>query len=271
MPLYVFFLCVALIAGAFFWRKRVQERRKAALLAETLYPDERAYLERGVPVFSQLPPELKHKLEGKMNLFLHQVEFVGCNGLEVTEEMQLSIAAQACLLVLGRNIWYDDLRQILIYPGSFRSLQENRVGYVVTEQTVERLGESWTHGPVILSWQHSASGMADPADGHNVVFHEFAHKLDDLTGHTNAIPLLAEGQSFEEWEDAMLSSYERHARAVERGRKTLLDPYGAQSHVEFFAVAVEVFFEQPKPLRDEEPALYAQLSKLFQLDPANWT
>jgi Mlc titration factor MtfA (ptsG expression regulator) len=98
---------------------------------------------------------LRGKLEGKINLFLHQIEFVGCGGLEVTEEMRLSIAAQACMLIVNKEMWYKNLRTVLVYPGAFKSRVMNHSGYVVTEREVVRVGESWARGPVILSWAHA--------------------------------------------------------------------------------------------------------------------
>lgn len=128
-----------------------------------------------------------------MNLLLVQVDFYGQNGLEVTEDMLLSIAAQACLLLANRDVWYDNLRTILLYPSAFKSLRRNFNGYVVTEQEITHIGESWSRGPVILSWPHSNHGSLNPEDGHNVVLHEFAHQFDDLSGSIDGIPVLAKG------------------------------------------------------------------------------
>ena len=140
-----------------------------------------------------MPNTLRPALEGKINLFLNRVEFIGCDGQEVTEDMRLAIAAQACLLVVNNDQWYDTLRTILIYPGAFQSRQERYDGYVVTEENSVRLGESWARGPVILSWPHSEQGALNAEDGHNVVLHEFAHQIDALSGHTDGAPLMNQG------------------------------------------------------------------------------
>ncbi len=245
-------------------------RKRQRLLGLSLMPDQKAVIERDVPIVRRLPAALRAKLDGKISVFLDQVEFVGPDDLDVTPEMELSIAAQACLLVLGRDIWYDNLRSVIIYPGAFKSRTQRQNGYVVTEEDTVRLGESWSHGRIVLSWEHSQSGAADANDGHNVVFHEFAHQIDDMTGSTNGVPLLSEGQSFAEWEAAFLTAFEAHVRDVERGRRTVLDAYGATAHEEFFAVSVEMFFERPTDLNSDMPEVYAQLVKLFQLDPARW-
>ena len=258
---------VATGLGYWLWSKRQKRRR---LLAAELSERQRAMIESQVPLIRKLPAELRRKLEGKINLFLDQIEFIGCNGLEVTEEMRLSIAAQACLLVANTDTWYDHLRTILLYPGAFKSRRSQRSGYVVTEREIVRTGESWARGPVILSWTHARQGAANDHDGHNVVFHEFAHQIDDLSGHTDGAPNLGRRQSFDDWARAIIEAYERHVHHVRHGQRTLLDAYGAEGPEEFFAVAVEAFFERPTELSHSEPAVYGQLSELFRLDPTTW-
>jgi hypothetical protein len=102
------------------------------------------------------------------------------------------------------------------------------------------------------------------------VIHEFAHQLDGLSGHVNGIPILRKGQRYAKWEQAMLETYDDHVERLENGERTLIDPYGATNHQEFFAEAIVTFFEKPKALRSEEPALYAQLTQLLAIDPAQW-
>jgi Mlc titration factor MtfA (ptsG expression regulator) len=266
----IFLILVILVAGAlavYIWSKR---RKRAHLLAAALSAPQRAIVDQQVPLTRKLPVDLKEKLEGKIRLFLEQVAFVGCNGLEVTEEMRLSIAAQACLLVVNSETWYDHLTTILVYPGAFKSRQARRNGYVVTEREIVRTGESWARGPVVLSWTHARQGALNDHDGHNIVFHEFAHQIDDLSGHTDGMPNLGRDQSVAGWAKAFVEAYQRHVRHVERGHATVIDAYGAEGPEEFFAVAVEAFFEQPMQLRRAEPAVYEQLSKLFRLDPSTW-
>ncbi|MEX0349793.1 MAG: zinc-dependent peptidase [Paracoccaceae bacterium] len=261
-------ILIAAVLGYRYWSKQ-QTRRQ--LLETPLSDDQHATIDKLVPILRRLPTELRAKIDGKVNLFLDQVDFVGCDGLEVTEEMRLSIAAQACLLVVNSPLWYENLTTVLIYPNAFKSRQRRHSGYVVTEQEVVRTGESWDRGPVILSWAHSQQGGLNDHDGQNVVFHEFAHQIDDLSGRTNGVPLLAEGQSFAEWERVFLSAFDAHLHAVEAGQRTVIDPYGAEGHEEFFAVSVEVFFERPQALKADVPEVYEQLSKLFRLDPIEWS
>lgn len=268
MPVTLIVLLVAAVAVGL-WRLD-RARRRRALFATPLSDENRAILAKQVPLLRKLPGDLRPALEGKINAFLEQVDFIGCDGLEITQEMRLSIAAQACLLVVNTDAWYANLRTILVYPGAFKSRQERHDGYVVTEEESVRLGESWRLGPVVLSWQHSNDGALDDEDGHNVVLHEFAHQLDDLSGRANGVPILNRGQSFADWETAFLDAFDRLQFAVDTGRRTVIDPYGAQGHEEFFAVTVELFFERPGDLRRSEPAVYEQLSALFRLDPESW-
>lgn len=268
LAIFLFLLVVAVgVFGFRYWSRR---QIHASLLAQELSDDQRVIVADQVPLTRKLPIEFHGKLEGKINAFLHQVEFIGCNGLVVTEEMQLSIAAQACLLVVNSDTWYKGLRTVLIYPGAFKSRQTARNGYVVTERETVRVGESWSRGPVILSWAHTRQGAINDNDGHNVVFHEFAHQIDDLSGHTDGAPKLSGEQTFADWERVFVQAYENHVHLVQSGRKTVFDAYGAEGHEEFFAVAVEVFFEQPVTLKRKDPAVYEQLAMLFQLEPTSW-
>ncbi|NVO55597.1 zinc-dependent peptidase [Rhodobacteraceae bacterium B1Z28] len=266
----IFFIILLLIAGVVIFRFWSKRQAREMLLATALTDPQRRIIEAEVPIIRRLPPELREQLEGKMNLFLDQVRFFGCDGLDVTEDMRLSIAAQACLLVANSDLWYDNLTTILIYPNAFKSRQSKHSGFVVTEKEIVRTGESWDRGPVILSWAHSKQGAMNDRDGQNVVFHEFAHQIDDLSGGTNGVPVLSAGQSFAEWEHVFVTAYDAHVQAVENGQHTVIDPYGSVGHEEFFAVAVEVFFERPRALKDDVPAVYDQLAKLFHLDPIAW-
>jgi len=266
----VFLILLLVAAGAFGFRYWSRQQIRTSLLAAALSDHQRAIVAEQVPLTRRLPSELRGKLEGKINAFLSQVEFIGCNGLEVNEEMQLSIAAQACLLIVNSDTWYEHLHTILIYPGAFKSRQTEHKGYVVTERETVRTGESWSRGPVVLSWAHTKQGAINEKDGHNVVFHEFAHQIDDLSGRANGIPILDKSQSFADWGHVFVEAYESHVQHVHAGRNTVFDAYGAEGPEEFFAVAVEVFFERPVALKRKEPAVYKQLAMLFRLEPSTW-
>jgi Mlc titration factor MtfA (ptsG expression regulator) len=270
MPIIVLTI-VVLGLGYWLYRRRAKAQLRKDWLATPLTEHERAIVHEQVPLVRTLPDHLQQKLEGKINLFLSEFDFYGYNGLEITEEIELSIAAQACILVMNTDAWFDHLTNVMVYPGAFRAKQAHHDGYVVTEVNETRSGESWSRGPVILSWDCVVQGAANGRDGHNVVFHEFAHQLDDLTGHTNGVPILGKDQTFTRWERVILDAFDRHVANTERGRKTAMDPYGAENHQEFFAVAIETFFEKPERFKKEEPQVYAELSKLLRLDPLEWT
>lgn len=261
---------VALLIGAVWLRGHLRQRRRKRILATSLTPEQRMALDRLVPLVNRMPADLQASLEGKINLFLDQITVRGRGGLEVTEAMRLSIAAQACLPIVNSPVWYETLRNVLVYPAAFTARRPTFDGAVVHERHQHMAGESWTRGPVVLSWDDALQGGLDADDGYNVVIHEFAHQLDSLTGHTNGIPILRKGQSYSGWETAMLEAFETHVKRVEQGHATLIDPYGATNHEEFFAEAIVVFFEKPRSMALEEPALYAQVAQLLDLDPARW-
>lgn len=266
----IFLAVVTLIVAVLGYRFWSKKQTRIKLLSTPLSAHQRAVIKAQVPLIERLPKDLRGMLEGKVSLFLDQVDFIGCDGLEVTEEMELSISAQACLLVVNSGHWYENLTTILIYPNAFKSRQRKQSGFVVTEKEIVRTGESWGRGPVVLSWAHSKQGAMNDRDGQNVVFHEFAHQIDDMSGHTDGVPILSGGQNFAEWEHIFLTAYDTHVRSVESGRKTVIDAYGAEGHEEFFAVAVEVFLERPLALKNEVPTVYDQLARLFRLDPVAW-
>ncbi len=262
------FLIAAALAG-WFAHRWIRRRTRRFLLSSSLRGRQQVLVAKYAPLYRKLPLDLRAKLEGKINLFLHQVKFIGCDGLEVTEEMRFAIAGQACLLVLNKdNRWYDDLRTILVYPGPFKTRHVETDGYVETVSEDVRSGESWALGPVVLSWADAERGAFIDDDGHNVVLHEFAHQLDEQSGESDGAPLIDRDQSSAEWARVFRNAYERLVADAEAGRDTLLDPYGAEAPAEFFAVVVEHFFETPAELKRAEPALYDQLTAYFRLDPA---
>lgn len=259
------------IVTGFLVRWYLKHARKAKLLKTPLLPEQHAVVSKAVPLTSRLPHTLQERFEGRINLFLDQINFIGCDGLDVTEEMRLVIAAQASFLVINKeNRWYDTLRTVMLYPDAFTSKQTSHEGHVETRKNQARLGESWQRGPVVLSWKHSAYGAFLDTDGHNVVMHEFAHQLDEQTGVTDGAPLLDRDHKASDWAEAFQDAFGRHKRSTGAGHKTVIDPYGATNPAEFFAVVVEVFFEQPEKLFDDEPEIYKQLAKYFRIDPANW-
>lgn len=269
-PRYLYFVVLALAAGGYLgWRFR-RRRRAARLLATPLDDASRAAVRRLVPLTRRLPDDFCARLEGRINRFLDQVTFHGFDGLEITEDMRLSVAAQAALLVVNKdNRWYDGLSSVYLYPGAYRAKQMGADGRI-EPAAHGRLGEAWMLGPIVLSWEHVEEGAADPADGRNVVFHEFAHRLDQASGSADGLPVLDPAHDHRQWVSTLQPIYEDLQRDAAYGRAGLLDTYGATNPAEFFAVATEVFFERPEAMKARLPALYDQLATYYRLDPAGW-
>jgi Mlc titration factor MtfA (ptsG expression regulator) len=267
---------LVLLAAAFItWvlSQPARLRRRRARLRSRPFPAEwSAILQRRMPVFGRLPPELRRQLEGHVLVFLAEKEFVGCNGLEITDEMRVLIAAQACLLILNRraDYYFPDLTQVLVYPTAFVVEREeyDEAGVRSRERQV-LVGESWTDSQVILSWEDVLEGAAVDDDGWNVVLHEFAHQLDQAKGYASGAPELPGRERYAAWSEVFTAEFER---LRERGEdpESLLDEYGATDPAEFFAVVTEVFFEQPRDMRAEHPALYRELARYYRVDPASW-
>lgn len=208
-------------------------------------------------------------------LFLDAKQMTGAQGLELTDEIRLSIAIQACLPVLKLGLeYYEGWVGIVIYPGEF---VVPRAEYdddgVIHEYDETIAGESWDAGPVILSWEDIALGVDEAGTGYNVVIHEFAHKLDVLSGDADGMPPLHEGMSRKAWSTALGSAYENFCRRVDlfdegSGEEPAIDPYASEHPSEFFAVLSEAFFEIPHLVKAEYPEVYAQFALFYRQDPA---
>lgn len=235
------------------------------------FPDAwKALLEKNVPYVRLLDAEDRAWLEDLVQVFLHDKTFEGAQGLEVTDEMRVTVAAQACLLLLGdeETAVYPDLSRIVLYPAAYVAKRRSAHGMVIEEKDEVRLGESWDRGVVVLAWNASKHGAANIQDGKNVVMHEFAHQLDQELGDADGAPELPRGMSYGTWAKALGKEYEHLKDNAADGRATLLDLYGATSPAEFFAVATEHFFERPLQMKERKPELYAQLASYYRQDPA---
>ena len=207
------------------------------------------------------------------SLFLSAKEFHGVGGFQVSDEVAVAVAAQACLPVLRLGLaWYDGFVGIVMHEGEVvaqRSVQDE--DGVVHEYDEELAGEAMEGGTLMLAWTAIATSP-DPAqfgpdEVFNVVIHEFAHVIDMRDGLADGVPPL-EGEARERWITVIDAEWERFCARVDAGEETLIDPYGAEAVEEFFAVAVEAFFVAPAEMRAEEPALYALLAGFFRQDPA---
>lgn len=266
-----FLLMLAIIVGAAAAWLIPAYRRKHAV--KEPFPEEwRRILAKNFPVYRRMPVDLQQQLRDRIKLFVHEKQFTGCAGLEITDEVRVTIAASACLLILNRATdVYAGLHYILVYPNAFLVQKEEVDGAgLVSSHHKGLLGESWSNGKIILSWEDVLKGNREFNDGSNVALHEFAHQLDNETGSTNGVPVLGSTEKYEHWAQILQSEFEALRRAAFHGDPTLIDYYGATAPAEFFAVVTEVFFERPKQLAEQHPALFEQLKSYYRVDPSDW-
>lgn len=251
-------------------RLAVRGARRRRLLGEPFPAEWEQILQRNVALYSLLPSPLQEQLQARMKVFLGERRFEGCGGLEITDEIRVTVAAQACMLLLNRPTrYYSGLSSILVYPGAyvaktprpFGGWEEGRSG---------RLGESWTRGSVVLAWDHVRQRASEYRDGQNLVFHEFAHQLDQEDGVADGIPGRDLSAGYLAWGRLMHREYLKLQRSARRGTRDVLDEYGATNPAEFFAVATEAFFEKPAQLARRRPKLYEALKECYRVDPRLW-
>jgi MtfA peptidase len=254
----------------FGWFKK---RRRARLLAEPFPAEWTEHLSRNVPYIAYLTADQLSRLNDNLRIFIAEKEWVGCGGLEVTDEMRVTIAALACLLVLEIHptYHYERIQSVLIYPGAYRwpRSRPGRLGEIFDGPTL--LGEAWHRSPIVLSWKGVLEGVKRPHDGYNIAFHEFAHHLDDIEGGTDGTPPLESREQYRTWDRVIEQEFQRLVKAAREGEPTLMDYYGATNEAEFFAVATECFFECGPRMREQHPELYAILQEFYRQDTAVWT
>lgn len=246
-------------------------RRRRRVVRQPFPAAWRAIVRQRVPLVRELPAAQQLQLKRHVQVLLAEVPFIGCAGLEMTDEIRVTIAAQAALLLLGRGGSFGNLREVLVYPGHFvvpRAAEG--AGGLVHEGRDVLAGQSWQRGQVIVAWDAVQGGAADAHDGSNVVIHEFAHQLDQATGAANGAPWVGRGAVQRAWARVMAEEFSAFAARLARAEPGLIDPYAATNPAEFFAVTSELFFERPAALAAERPALYRQLCGCYRLDPAAW-
>jgi MtfA peptidase len=223
-----------------------------------------------VPLYRRLPPEDREELHGHIHVLWDEKNVEGAMGLDVDDEMRLVVLSQAAVLLLHRvTDYFPKLVSLVLYPRSYAVQEEVETedGFVA-EVRETRVGESWSIGTLILSWEEIAQDLEDGLQ--NVILHEFAHQLDIESGDMNGAPVLADRDVRQRWAVVMAQAYDRLAAAAEREEDTVLDPYGAEDPAEFFAVVTEAFFLLPVQLQEVEPDLYGLLRDYFRQDPARW-
>ena len=272
----IYFLVLALAVSAvtllIFLPERFRRIRRRKLAGTPISDSYRRILERNVSLYRQMPPELRRQLEGHVNVLLGEKRFVGCAGQAMTDEIRVTIAGHASLLLLNNPApgYFPDFTSILVYPDTYVADEISYDGEVEIHEQVARAGESWERGPVILSWQDILHGLSGEADGLNVIVHEFAHKLDEQNGDTEGLPVLGDDADYAEWTRVLSEEFAALEQSVDAGEEGLLDDYALHSPAEFFAVASEVFFEKSADMKLMLPELYAQLSRYYRVDPAAW-
>jgi len=268
LPIFIGVLLISYSVGKPYWREYQRDKIRNAPFKKQW----RKIIQQRMPYFRQMPADLQLQLKQHIQVFLAEKNFEGCNGVEITDEIRVTIAAQACLLLLNRKSnFYPKLQTILVYPRAFIKEQQNmnKDGLQQT-QRVALAGESWEFGKVVLSWQDTLEGAKITDDGRNVVIHEFAHQLDQENGKANGAPILDKEQSYKCWADVFSAQFEQLKRQANTGTPSLFDYYGATNPAEFFAVASEVFFERSQQFHHQSPKLYRQLKQYYQVDPIHW-
>lgn len=256
----------------------LRKRRRNRIRNRPFPAEWRNILERSFPIYRRLNQQDRTELEGHILVFLAEKQFEGCGGQEITDEVRVLIAAQACLLLLHRQTdYYPQLKSVLVYPSTFIAKTHRREEWETTDRWARaRLGESWQQGAVVLAWDAARKGAEEPSDGRNLVLHEFAHQLDQEDGLADGVPQLGGSGVAERrgrytvWAKAFEREFRALNQVLEQNNDTLLDAYGATDYAEFFAVATECFFEKPHQLKKRHPQLYAQLQRFYQQDPTNF-
>ena len=245
-------------------------KRKHAHILETPFPAEwRAILERNVQLVSRLDAAERKAHEDRVQIFVAEKRFEGCGGLEVTDEMRVTIAGQACILVLHideEEDLFPTVESVLVYPSGYRATGVVQPGGIVVDESA-RAGEAWQQGAVVLAWDEVLRAAHDPR--HNLVMHEFAHALDQEDGSSDGAPLLPVRGMYGPWARVLGAEYAHLLEEIRSGHAPSIDAYGATNPAEFFAVVTEAFFGRPHQLRRTHPELYEQLKAFYRQDPAS--
>lgn len=249
---------------------RLKKNRRSGFLATPMADEWLTCLRNNVALYASLTDLEKEKLRNDLRVFIAEKNWEGCGGITITDEIKVTVAAQACLLLLGiEHDYFSRVLSILVYPTAYRNPREhiNRDGFVEEDRT-GRVGEAWYRGPVVLAWDSVLKDAREATLGRNVVLHEFAHQLDFSDGLANGTPALRNPGQYIKWRSVMTAEYEKLIRDSEKGRVTFLDQYGATNPCEFFAVATEVFFTLPTQIQRRHPLLYKIFSEYYGQHPA---
>jgi Mlc titration factor MtfA (ptsG expression regulator) len=248
-------------------------RRRKKFIQEPFPPAWEDILQHNVAHYCMLDDVERTRLRELIQVFVAEKDWEGCGGLELTDEIRVTISAQACLLLLGLpHNYYQNVETIIVYPSTVVPPQR-KLGFFETalapiEESHPIIGQAFQQGPVIIIWDAALHGGRHPELGHNVVYHEFAHKLDMLDGAADGTPPLRDRAEYRDWVQTCSREYLRLKHDAEHGRKSFLNAYGATNEAEFFAVATEQFFDQPFLMIKNAPDLYRVLKEYYRQDPA---
>ncbi|MEP0354601.1 M90 family metallopeptidase [Paraglaciecola sp.] len=249
-----------------------QQQRRTELRAQPFPATYSQILEDDFPLYRRLPDELQQTLKQHIQIFLDEKEIVGRDSFNITDQVRVLIAAQACVLILKRpGNYYPGFQSILVYPDTYIAKNTRTEGMLHITDTSTRAGESWHKGPIILAWSHVIQGARDSRDGRNVVMHEFAHKLDEENAAMDGLPMLPTAAQYQAWSEVLNAEFAVQQQKWADGIDDVIDSYGATSPAEFFAVVTETFFEKPHPLENHHPKLYEQFKQCYLLDPKQWS
>jgi Mlc titration factor MtfA (ptsG expression regulator) len=260
------------LLAAFLIGKYLSRRAQRKRLIAAPFPQQwQQIVQKNVPLYNRLPGQLRDQLGGLVNIFVAEKDFEGCGGLEITDEIRVTIAAQACMLLLNRKTaQFRKLRTILVYPHTYAAPTSSSDGNITIEGRSVRLGESWQNGPVVLAWDSVTGGTSNISDARNVVLHEFAHQLDQEDGAADGAPTLEHRSRYVAWARVLGAEYENLQKKKKKHRRSVMNKYGAANPAEFFAVATETFFEKAKQMKKRHPELYEELREYYKLDPVEW-
>jgi Mlc titration factor MtfA (ptsG expression regulator) len=248
-------------------------RRRARLQSSAIPRGWRNILLKNFALYSRLSSADQRELDGHLQVLIAEKNWEGCGGLTLDDEIRVTIAAQASLLLLHRDAdYFPRVTSILVYPTAYIARGERSIGGGIWEEgEEERLGHTQQQlGAVVLAWDAALHGARNDGDGQNVVLHEFAHQLDFENNVTDGTPILSDPAQYASWARVLGLEFERLRRAEPSDEAPFLDEYGAQNPAEFFAVATEFFFERPVELRARHRELYDELRTFYRQDPAEY-
>ncbi len=236
------------------------------LLAESFPKEWETWLSANMTHYRLLSSAERARLQDDARVMIAEKTWEGCDGLKVTELMKLTVAAEAALLLMGLDHdYFSRVLSVVLFPTAFEMPAESW-----EERGSYALGRAVDYGTVFLSWETVLTEARNPASGHNLVIHEFAHQLDFLDGYTNGAPALRTRDQTQRWQRVMQGTFQRLRRALQQGRRTFLGSYAATNPTEFFSVSSEKFFSVPGELRQNHPELFDVLAEYYRVDPLRW-